>query len=526
MADRDFTQQDLVQLARRGVAIEEVRRQLELLRHPPPFIQLDRPCTAGDGIQVLSLADERAAVRQYADVCGSGRVLKFVPASGAASRMFRTLLSVCNRGDEVRRSETATRAAVGDAAARELLAFMDGLTRFAFCEDLRRAMTRDGLDLDALARAGRFDGILEYLLTPKGLDYAARPKGLLQFHRYESGSRTPFEEHLVEAAAYARDRGGRCRLHFTVSPQHREGFTQLLERIAPVYERAHNVRFAVEFSAQKDSTDTIAAEIDGRPFRTVDGQLLFRPGGHGALIQNLNDLHGDVIFIKNIDNVVPDHLKADTIHWKQVLGGYLVMMQQRIFAQRAALVVEEGKEASRDVLDTASRLVRELRTEVPPALAASGGEALRAFLIEQLDRPLRVCGMVRNTGEPGGGPFWVRDKRGQVSVQIVESAQVDPDSVEQQAVFSASTYFNPVDLVCGVRDWQGRPFDLTRYVDGDAVIIARKSQDGRELKALELPGLWNGAMAQWTTIFVEVPITTFNPVKTVNDLLRSQHQPV
>ncbi|MBI1816628.1 MAG: DUF4301 family protein [Deltaproteobacteria bacterium] len=523
MADRDFTEQDLVQLARRGVKIDEARRQLELLRHPPPFIRLDRPCTAGDGIHVLSAADEQAAVRQYADACGSGRVLKFVPASGAASRMFRTLLSARDRGGEVRRAETAARAATGDAAAQEMLAFMDGLTRFAFCEDLRRAMTRDGLDLDALDRAGWFDGILEYLLTPKGLDYAARPKGLLQFHRYGSDSRTPFEEHLVEAAAYARDRDGRCRLHFTVSPQHRSGFVQLLERIAPVYERVHNAHFEVDFSAQKDSTDTIAAEIDGRPFRTIDGQLLFRPGGHGALIQNLNDLHGDVIFIKNIDNVVPDHLKADTIHWKQVLGGYLVMMQQRIFAQRAALAADARKP---DAFDAAMRLLKELHVSVPPTLAASGGAALRAFLIEQLDRPLRVCGMVRNTGEPGGGPFWVRDRRGQVSVQIVESAQVDPDSLEQQAIFSESTYFNPVDLVCGVRDWQGRPFDLTRCVDADAVFIARKSQDGRELKALELPGLWNGAMAQWTAIFVEVPITTFNPVKTVNDLLRSEHQPV
>ena len=520
-ATHEFRDADLRQVTESGRSIEEVRRQLHLFEHPPDSIHLERPCTPGDGIRVLTHGEVQAAHQQWRVACAAGRMLKFVPASGAATRMFKSLLAL--RGAmpaEVHRDEVGERAVGGDADARDVLAFMEGLRRFAFFEDLAQAMRADGLDAEALAEQGRFGAIIDYLLEPKGLGYASLPKGLLAFHRYDGGRRTAFEEHLLEAAGYVRDERGLCRLHFTVSPQHRQRFEALLERVRAACERDYDARFEVGFSVQKESTDTIAVDLDNRPVRNEDGSLLFRPGGHGALIENLNDLHADIISIKNIDNVLPDHLKPVVLEWKKVLAGYLAAVQQTIFAHLAALTREPTAAA---VVGAAERFARDALGVALPATGAAAER--RASALRLLNRPIRVCGMVRNTGEPGGGPFWVRDRDGRCSLQIVESAQVRADSEEQRAIFAASTHFNPVDLLCGVRDWQGRQFDLTRYVDPDAVFIARKSQDGRPLKALELPGLWNGGMADWTTIFVEIPGSTFCPVKSITDLLRPEHQP-
>ncbi|MDX2171452.1 MAG: DUF4301 family protein [Deltaproteobacteria bacterium] len=356
--------------------------------------------------------------------------------------------------------------------------------------------------------------LLDALLTPSGLDYAAQPKGLLLFHAYPDGPRTAFEEHLVEAAGLTRDAGGTARLHLTVSPEHQAGFSELLARVRAQYERRLEARFAVGFSTQKRSTDTIAVGADNRPFREPDGRLLFRPGGHGALIENLNELGGDLVFVKNIDNVQPDHRRAAALEAMQVEVGHLAVLQREVAGHLEALA-GDGAAALAAARDYAAA---RFGLRLPP-------RADRAAVIAALDRPLRVCGVVRNTGEPGGGPFWVRDSDGSVSPQIVESAQVALGDPDQRAVFERATHFNPVFLACAVRDRHGRPYDLRRFVDPSAVFIARKSKDGRELKALERPGLWNGGMARWLTRFVEIPESAFTPVKTINDLLRPAHQP-
>jgi len=383
-------------------------------------------------------------------------------------------------------------------------------------------MAADGLDLELLIEKGEFKEILDYLLTAKGLNYAERPKGLLKFHRYQEGSRTAFAEHLVEAANYAKGSGGKSRLHFTVSPEHQTGFRELLTEISDEFAKEYGVRFAVDFSEQEKATDTIAVDLDNRPFREADGTLLFRPGGHGALLENLNRLAADIIFIKNIDNVVPDRLKDETFLWKKVLCGHLLKVQKKIFSYLEML---GEKPVPVKLVDEILHFIKlELAIQPPVDFDLRSDSEKCNFLMGILNRPIRVCGMVKNEGEPGGGPFWVADRDGSLSLQIVEGAQIDPAASGQQKVLQAATHFNPVDLVCGVRDWQGKPFDLKKYVDPEAVFIAQKSKDGRELKALELPGIWNGAMAYWNTIFVEVPLITFNPVKSVNDLLRAEHQ--
>lgn len=469
-----FSSDDLRQMAELGIAPEEALRQIELFRNPPPFTRVLRPCRLGDGIRQLSKVAEPWLLARFEEAARGGRVAKLVPASGAATRMFKELLA--GENDAVR-------------------PFLENLPRFAFYEDLA------GVPEDA---------ILEHLLTEKGLDYADLPKGLLKFHRYPGGPRTPFEEHLVEAADVTRDADGVCRLHFTVSPQHQERFENLLEEVRPVYERRYGCRFQVSFSDQRRSTDTIAVDPENRPFRQEDGTLLFRPGGHGALLDNLNSLGWDLVLLKNIDNVVPDSRKPVVNGWKKALTGYLLALQERIFR------LSERLEADPAALEEAAKLVEEELSRPIPE-----GVDRRQFILEALNRPLRICGVVKNQGEPGGGPFWVEDACGQVSLQIVESSQIDPKVRDE--VLSRSTHFNPVDIVCALRDRHGAPYDLNRFVDPSTVFISSKSHEGRPLKALERPGLWNGAMAGWNTVFVEVPDETFAPVKTVMDLLRPEH---
>lgn len=516
MATDAFGPADREQIAARGTSVEEVQRQLALFAHPPAATRLDRACTPGDGLRVLGEAERTALGAAHDAAAAGGRFLKFVPASGAASRMFKAPLWALGRPEPARRDGLARLAAEGNGDARDLVALMDGLERIGFLPDLAAAVAARGHDLHALLAAGTWGEILAAMLTTDGLDYGARPKGLIPFHRYGDGSRTPVEEHLVEAAAYVRDRDGRCRLHFTVSPQHLDAFRALLARVQPAAERRLGARFEIGFSFQKPSTDTIAADETNGPFRTRDGRLLFRPGGHGALLENLGDLGADLVYVKNVDNVVPERLLAPTAAWKRALGGLLVTLQQRIFALLEDL---DRPTPSPAVLDAALAFVT---TELLlPAPARADAATLRA----RLDRPLRVCGMVRNLGDPGGGPFWVRGRDGGVTAQIVETAQVDAGDPGQKALLAAATHFNPVDLVCALRDRRGAPYRLAGFVDRDAVFLSQKSHEGRVLKALEHPGLWNGAMAGWNTVFVEVPSITLNPVKTVNDLLRPEHQP-
>jgi hypothetical protein len=502
---------------------ERILEQIELFKRPPSYLTLLRPCTLGDGIEKIEEDRVNGLVSTLEREALQGRCLSFVPASGAASRMFKELLHALDLDSGITRDKIVRKGEAGHGEARQILLFWDNIQRFAFYDDLEKAVSKAGLELNVLLEEGRIKEVVEFLLSERGLGYGSLPKGLLQFHKYVTGPRTPFEEHLVEAASFTADAQGKCRLHFTVSPAHLELFKSLLDRVRPYRERELGVSFQVTFSVQKESTDTVAVDLENRPFRLEDGEILFRPAGHGALIENLNDLQGDILFIKNIDNVVPDRLKGITGRWRKILGGRLLHLQNRVFSLLERLSPAGCEEPLLD--EAADFLQRELSTGLPPHFSVSSPAEKQAFLLERLHRPLRVCGMVRNLGEPGGGPFWVREKTGGSSLQIVESAQVDPRSEVQQAILAASTHFNPVDIVCGVRDRHGNPFDLRRYVDPDAYLITRKSHEGRELKALELPGLWNGGMARWITVFVEVPLQTFNPVKTVNDLLRDAHQP-
>ena len=522
MPDTPFTDQDLAQIRARGMSPEDVLVQLEAFRKGFPHTVLDRPCTVGDGILRLGREDIERLSGRFEKAAEAGKAMKFVPASGAASRMFKLPISALSGGDRLRDAELARKAEQGDEKSALLLGFLRGIRDLALYEDLRRVMAGGGIDADAQVEEGRYEDLLAYLLTPRGLNAADLPKGLIPFHRYPDGTcRTPFEEQLVEAALTVRDEGGRARVHFTASPEHEEAIRRhLTEAAAGIV--GGETSFDLEVSLQTGRTDTIAVDMEGRPFRDDDGRLLFRPGGHGALLENLNGLDGDVVFVKNIDNVVPDRLKGPTVAYKKALGGVLVEIRAEIFAHLKALFeggVDEG------VLERAWAFARErLSLRLPEGLQGGSPAERRDVLVSFLNRPIRVCGMVLNQGEPGGGPFWVRQPDGGLSLQIVESSQVDMASEEQREIWSSSTHFNPVDLVCGLHDRAGRPFDLKAFVDPDTGFISTKSKGGRELKALELPGLWNGAMANWNTLFVEVPVETFNPVKTVMDLLRDQHR--
>ncbi len=510
-----WAREDLAQLAARGIDAAEAARQLALLANPPAAARLARPCTPGDGVQVLEEAQLAALEAIHAQASRAGRVQAFVPASGAATRMFKDLLAAMAAQGDWRPAETLAAAAAGVAEAHALQAFVEGLDRFAFRDELAAAIAPCGTLLEELAARGPWRVIAEALLFEPGLGYANSPKGLLAFHRDGANARTPFEEHLVEAATLTRDTPGVCRLHFTVSSEHRERFQALLARSAPRYGERLGVRYDVNFSEQHPATDTIAAHPDGGPFRGADGSLLFRPSGHGALLRNLGDLASngaDLVFLKNIDNVTVDRLREPTARWSAVVVGLAADLSAQAHAWCARLE-HEGAAAAGPACEFASQA---LGVSEPPADVTA--------LIALLDRPLRVCGMVRNTGEPGGGPFWVHGTNGGITRQIVESAEVDEADASQMAILRSATHFNPVFLACALRDRHGRAHDLDRYVDPRAVIITRKSSGGQELLALERPGLWNGAMAHWNTVFVEVPLTVFQPVKTLLDLLRPEHQ--
>lgn len=523
MPEAIFSQHDVDQISSLGLTIEAVEQQLAIFARSPRHVPLDRPCTPGDGILVLDEDRRRRLEALAGESSASGRHMKFVPASGAATRMFRSTLRVLSLPERATRRVLASLAERADQAAVEVITLMDNIRCCAFYPDLERVMAGRGLDAGSLLAAGDFEPVLRHLVGPEGLNYENLPKGLLPFHRYGGESRTAFEEHLVEAVYYAADRVRRCSLHFTVSPEHMDAFQRLAEKASQAFGELLEASFDIGFSTQSRSTDTIAVHTDNRPFRLPDGRLLFRPGGHGSLLGNLSALSGDIVYLKNIDNVVPDYLKEETGGWKRAVGGLLVEIQRRVFH---CLKRISAGEISDEVFEAALAVFTgDLSGSVPEGFGNWPRDRKASFFIDALDRPIRVCGMVRNEGEPGGGPFWVKEKDGTLSRQIIEAAQVDPGSASQRKLFAAAAHFNPVDLACGLRDVRGKPFDLTRFVDPDTVLVSRKSRDGKDLKALEHPGLWNGGMARWLTVFVEVPVSTFNPVKTVTDLLRPSHQP-
>lgn len=492
-----LTAADRQQLAAHGLEASEVERQFALLSSPPPATRILRPCVPGDGILRLDPAELTALENELQEAAVAGRVSKFVPASGAASRMFADLLAA--------RAGSRDPAAV---AARETL--VDNLHRLPFADRLQ-------------GTAESPQELLDALLAPQGLALAGRPKALVDFHRFGSVARTAFEEQLAEGAEMAVDGDDVSRLHFTIGSEHAGEFEQHLraarERLEPLY----GVRFEVDFSFQGPDTDTIALTPDGDLFRQGDGSLLLRPGGHGALLANLQATGGDIVLVKNIDNILPTERRPTAVRYKRLLGGLVVRLQRQIFALLAQLETAPAVagEALAEALDFAAR---ELQIGAARQYSQGPEEQARQFLRRVLDRPLRICGMVPNEGEPGGGPFWVEGRYGEAP-QIVEAAQIDRDDPEQQAAVAAATHFNPVDLACALRDRHGKPYDLGQFVDPKAAFVSRKTAGERELVALEHPGLWNGAMADWTTVFVEVPAATFAPVKTVFDLLRPEHQP-
>jgi hypothetical protein len=474
----------------------------------------------GDGIEAIDPARHEELVESFRRASAAGRFSKFVPASGAASRMFKSLLPHLAEPPGDRR-ELQQRREAGDATAAAVLRFGRELPGLPFFGQLREAVERNGRSLEEELRQEDHGALLEWVLTPPGLDLAALPKGLIPFHRYPGEARTAFLEHLVEGAGYLADRRGRCRLHFTVPSERRELFARCAAEAAPRLRKRLGVTFQVTLSIQESSTDTLAIDGRGRPMRRKDGSLLLRPGGHGALLQNLAALGGDLVFIKNIDNILPESRHAMIARWKHLLGGLLTSLEEEAFAHLEALQRRTDAEA----LDAASAFLHRRFGRTEDAASGISLEGRRRSLCDQLDRPLRVCGMVPNAGEPGGGPFWVASAKGGSSRQIVERAEIDSHRPEQVETFESSSHFNPVDLVCSLRSWRGEAFELARFADPQAVFVARKTEAGRELLALERPGLWNGAMAHWNTVFVEVPAPTFAPVKTIFDLLRPEHQP-
>ncbi len=503
------TQKDLAQIQKKGITQEQIERQLHSFETGFPFLKLKAAASPENGILVLNEAEQQTFIKRWQQYKGHGHhITKFVPASGAASRMFKNMFAFL----DAPYNEPTT------AFEKE---FFAGIKKFAFYPALDDAChVSTGQGIEALMEAGDYKAVVRNLLSAEGLNYGQLPKGLLQFHTYPDEARTPLEEHLVEAALYAAS-GYNIDVHFTVSPEHRPLFQALVDRLVPIYNKRYGGVFHVSFSEQKPSTDTIAVNMDNTPFRGEDGSLLFRPGGHGALIQNLADLDSDVVFIKNIDNVVPDRLKDDTIRWKQVIAGILIDYQNIAFNYIKKL--DSGRYSHNDLMEIVHFVRHRLFVDIPD-LKDLEDTNLAIALRTKLNRPMRVCGVVKNVGEPGGGPFLAYNPDGSVSPQILESSQIDINNAEYMKMFTEGTHFNPVDLVCALRDYQGNKFDLPKYVDPATGFISQKSKSGRDLKALELPGLWNGAMSDWSTIFVEVPLSTFNPVKTVNDLLREQHQ--
>lgn len=504
-----LSKQDLEQIKEKGISEAQIEQQLKDFEQGFPFLKLRAAASVGEGIMQPNQEEADAYVQAWNDYKAEGHlVTKFVPASGAASRMFKNMFEFLDADYDVPTTDFEK-------------TYFERIHDFAFFDALNDAcMLNEGEGVDVLIKQGNYKAVVANMLGADGLNYGQLPKGLLQFHSYDDCARTPVEEHLTEAALYASSQG-EAEVHFTVSSEHRQLFQELIDRVLPAASEEHHITYKVSMSEQKPSTDTMAANMDNTPFRTDEGKLLFRPGGHGALIQNLNDLQSDVVFIKNIDNVVPDRLKADTVLWKQVLAGVLVQVQKQTFAYLNLL--DSGNFSHADLEDMIRFVRHTLNCDVPGLKDLEDTE-LHIFLKEKLNRPIRVCGVVKNVGEPGGGPFLAYNPDGSVSLQILESSQIDQNNPEYVKMFTQGTHFNPVDLVCAIRDYKGNKFDLPKYVDPATGFISYKSKSGRELKALELPGLWNGAMSNWSTLMVEVPLSTFNPVKTVNDLLRPQHQ--
>ncbi|MEL7147340.1 MAG: DUF4301 family protein [Bacteroidota bacterium] len=513
-----FSEQDLQQIKSRGSDVSVVEQQLENFKKGFPPLTLKKAPSVASGIIKIEEKEKEKLIAQYDQQSAELDLLKFVPASGAATRMFKALFAFLADYDG---SDESYEAFVAKGEADDTFKLLKHLEDFAFYEDLKKAYQQrygESLEEGHLKRA--YTQIIDTLLNDEGLSYGSLPKALLKFHQYDEGARTSLEEHFVEGAQYAKGSGDVVNLHFTVSPAHQEKFEAKVAEVKAGYQERFGVSYNVSYSIQKPSTDTIAVDMEDQPFRNDDGSILFRPAGHGALIENLNEVEADVIFIKNVDNVVPEKIQQTTYDYKKVLAGLLLSAKSEISSMIKAL---EGADSSTDLSAIETFLTDKLHNSDEQYDGFSASEKI-AYLKKKLNRPVRVCGVVKNDGDPGGGPFFAQNPDGSVSLQIVETAQVDKSDEGQLAIFKQTTHFNPVDLVCSTRDYQGKKFDLLGFRDSDTGFITQKSKDGKDLKAQELPGLWNGAMSDWITLLAEVPVITFNPVKSVTDLLKDEHQ--
>jgi hypothetical protein len=494
-----FSQNDLFQIQNKGITIDQIKDQLNTFQKGFPFLDVIKPAFCNDGILSLTSSQVKDLGVFYNSRKKNHSISKFIPASGAATRMFKSLYEYSDNPE---------------IASNEADKFISSIKSFAFSSDLQSKAVERGLSLELM----HTKQIIDLLLASDGLNYGNLPKGLIKFHSYKNGNRVAIEEHLIEGAMYAVTSNNEVLCHFTLSPEHILPFNNLIKNTIYNYEKQFSVKFHISYSIQKPATDTLAVNHHNHPFREKDGSLVFRPGGHGALLENLNEINADIIFIKNIDNVVPDRLKPETVDYKKALAGLLLQLQQQV-SQYLNTDIPEN-----EIEDIKAFIEANLGYKFPDTFNNLSFENKRNQIFQILNRPLRVCGMVKNSGEPGGGPYWVKGKDGSLSLQILETSQFNLDDETQRSIFKKATHFNPVDLIIYTKDYKGNKFNLTGFTNPETGFISIKSKDGKELKALELPGLWNGSMANWNTIFVEVPLITFNPVKTVNDLLRKEHQ--
>jgi len=514
-----FTSVDFLQIYEHGIPLENIKRQLCIFKEGIKKIVLVNPATLHHGILKLSDTDFQQKVDFFEVNKSSLKLKKFVPASGAATRMFKflnTFLNEFNLGNET------INAYINRKKDTELSLFIVGMDKFPFFAAVDKKLREIYPDFNMLARDYKNYYFIKTLLSPEYFDFANKPKGVLPFHKYTTSIATPIEEHLHECAFYATS-NNESSLHLTVSENHQELFETIISTIKSGIEKKSNSKIEVSYSFQKKETDTIAVDLLNKPFRNEKGMLVFRPGGHGALIENLNAIDDDVVFVKNIDNVIQNNVHQISFY-KKALAGILLELQNQIFVCLKEL--DKNEITVEKINEILIFLKEQLNIELNDDFYKFRLKNQVSKLKEILDKPIRVCGMVKNEGEPGGGPFWVRGMDGKISLQIVETSQIDLENSEQLKFLKNATHFNPVDLVCGLKNYQGQKFDLKQFIDPESGFIVHKNHAGIDLKSYELPGLWNGAMANWLTVFVEVPLFTFNPVKTVNDLLKPAHQPL
>jgi len=513
-----FTQQQIEQIEKKGLTLEQVFKQIDIFKTGLPFVNLESAASLEHGINKLSEAQENFYLSYYQEEKDNLEIVKFVPASGAATRMFKFLFEFLSNYNK---NKQTINSYINKNKATELSLFGVGLEKFPFYKYVLNEVEKYVPKFKSLSVDDKALEFIKTILNEDRLNFGFSPKGLLPFHKYKDHIATAFEEHLFEAALYVKSKGV-AKIHFTISEIYKNRFDKEFARIQKIVEQKTNTKFEISFSYQKSATDTIAVNLENEPFVESDGSLYFRPSGHGALLSNLNDFEADIIFIKNIDNVVVYKYEKEVAKHKKILAGILIETQKQAFKYLKTL--EKNTLTEEKLLEIAKFLRSKMNVIISLEFEKYSLKYQKEYLVNKLNRPIRVCGMVKNEGEPGGGPFWVKDQANNISLQIVESAQIDKKNKHQKSILKRATHFNPVDLVCGIRNYKGEAFDLSQFVDEKTAFITMKTKTGKEIKALELPGLWNGSMANWNTIFVEVPLVTFNPVKTVNDLLKPTHQ--